>query len=120
MREEMAADPFYSICSLSGVKGHVCGGRITWEHALKFAGKKIQEKWATIPLCERGHAVNSYQDAGTMKKEMNVWVALNRATDVELRQISKVEDYFHTRDVLNAKYGVWKEPLLRQNSGINY
>ncbi len=120
MRSEMAIDPAYSVCSLTGVKGHVCGGEVTWEHAMYFAGKKVQEKWAIIPLCARGHAVNGFQDAGTMNKELNQWVALNRANDEELRQISKSEDYFYTRDRLNEKYGVWKEPLLRQNSGINY
>lgn len=110
MRAEMAADPFYSICSLAHVPGHICGGKVTWEHAIIFAGKKVQEKWAIPPICERGHAVNSFQDAGTMKKEVNVWVALNRANDDELRAVSKVVDYIRERARLNTIYGIWSPP----------
>lgn len=112
-RKEMSEDKFYKTCSLYGQEGHVCGGKITWEHTLTFAGRKIQEIWAIIPLCERGHAVNNYQDAGTMNKEMNIWVALNRATDEDLIAISKSEDYIAKRNYLNSIYGEYshKTPL---------
>lgn len=104
-REEMSQDPFYQTCALYGQHGHECGGKITWEHALKYAGKKLQEIWAIIPICEKAHAVNSFQDAGTMNKEMNVWVALNRATDEQLEAISKAESYLQKRVYLNSIYG---------------
>lgn len=119
MRGEMSVDPSYKICSLSGTPGHECGGSVTWEHAIIYAGKKIQEKWAIIPLCERGHAVNRFQDAGTMNKELNEWVALNRATENDLRSISKAIDYIDRREYLNQKYGIWVPKKIPQ-TGIAY
>lgn len=118
LRKEMAEDPFYKSCSLAGhvfeELQHQCAGSITWEHCLTYGGSKIQEKWAIIPLCEKYHGVNWFQDSGFMVKEINVWVALNRATDAELKAKSKVIPYLRERDRLNAKYGVWK-PIVVLN-----
>jgi hypothetical protein len=102
LREEMANDPYYKICSRSKDGG--CAGKITWEHVFIFAGRQINERWAIIPLCEKHHAVNTYQDRGDLDKEKNEWIALNRATDEELQAISKAVNYKHKRDYLNAKY----------------
>lgn len=110
LRKQLADDPEYRLCSLC--KHGECGGRITWEHAIIYAGKKVQERWAIIPLCEKHHAVNSYQDAGTMNKEMNIWVALNRASDEELTRFSKATNYQAKRDYLNSKYGKFQSPAL--------
>lgn len=100
-------DPRYKRCALCGLHGHVCAGRITWEHAMIYAGKQIQEKWAIVPLCERAHAVNSFQDAGTMKKELNVWLALNQATESDFERFPRAfPSYFEQKIRLNRKYGV--------------
>lgn len=82
-----------------------CDGRITWEHAIIYAGKQVDEVWAIIKLCEYHHAVNTHQDGKGMDKQKNVWIALNRATDDELRQYSKSIDYIKMRERLNAVYG---------------
>lgn len=82
-----------------------CGGRITWEHALIHAGKQINEAWAIVFLCERHHAVNTYQDGGELNKEKNVWLALNQATDEELEKYSKAINYKELRERLNNIYG---------------
>jgi hypothetical protein len=103
----MNVDPYYQICCLKGYHSHVCGGRLTREHALIYAGRQIQEYYAIIPVCAAGQEVDTFQDAGTMNKELNVWIALNRATDDELRGISKVIDYIRERNRLNEKYGVY-------------
>lgn len=116
----MAVDPLYKICAFSTVPGHVCGGRVTWEHALTFSGRKIQIPWAIIPICARAHEVDEFQDAHTMNKEMNVWVALNRATDDELRAVSKSTDYIRERDRLNRIYGVYTPPVPAESEEINY
>lgn len=105
LKEELLADPYYKFCSLFGHHNHICGGRITFEHTLIFAGKQVQAKFAIIPLCARGHEVYEYQDAHTMNKEQNKWVALNRATDDELRSISKVINYIRERERLNNIFG---------------
>lgn len=105
IREAQNKDPQFTDCMLKAYPGHVCGGRLTREHAIIYAGKRLQVPWSIICICAKGHAVDEYQDAGTMKKEMNVWVALNRATEGELRAISKAINYIHYRDRLNAVYG---------------
>jgi len=111
LQKRMNEDPAYEQCMLSGVKGHECGGRAnTREHAIMFQGKRLQELWAIISLCARGHEVDEYQDAHTMDKQMNIWVALNRATDTELRAISKSTDYIRERERLNKIYGPYTPP----------
>lgn len=113
----MSQDPFYRYCVRQGLFGHECAGRITWEHALKHGGRQIQAKWAIIPVCERGHAVNRFQDAGDMNKEVHVWVALNRATDEELEAISGAVAYKDLRSRLCKKYGLYTQAV---HMGIGY
>lgn len=112
LRTEMNEDPEYTRCCLQGY--HECAGRITREHALYYAGKKVQDRFAIIPLCAQGHGVDLFQDAGTVSKEVRVWVALNRATDQELFSISKVVNYLREKDRLNEKYGTYAPPPIPQ------
>lgn len=106
-RSEMALDPYYKVCARKhSLNDHECVGRITWEHAIIYAGKKVQAVWAIVPLCEWAHSVNSCQDGGGLNKEINVWLALNRAPIAELAAMSKAIDYIRLRVVLNAKYGI--------------
>lgn len=122
IKEAILSDPFYQECSLRGIPGHLCDGRITFEHTLIYRGKQVQEKWAIIPLCERGHAVGRFQDAGTLDKERNVWVSLNLATSEQLEAFPKVfPSYVHQRERLNNKFGpyIFRESALSM-SEINY
>lgn len=116
VREDVGSDPEYSRCALQGLLLNLigpCGGRPTREHALIHAGKKIQEKWAIPPICAAHHGVDQYQDAPTeAKKEIRVWVALNRATEDDLRRFSKAVNYIRMRQVLNDKYGEYVAPLI--------
>ncbi len=109
LKADFLADPAYKTCMLYGHHGHTCEGRITFEHTLIFAGKQLQTKYAIIALCAKGHEVDNFQDAGTMVKDMNVWIALNRANDYDLMLISKAIDYKRMRDNLNTKYGPWEQ-----------
>lgn len=102
LRDEMANDPYYQKCARRD-EGN-CGGRITWEHAIIHAGKQLNEKWAILPICEYHHGVGMYQDRGNLNKEKHIWLALCRATDDELRAISKAINYLELRERLNAKY----------------
>ena len=96
----LQAEP--NICALRDYPP--CGGRITWEHAIIYAGRQLNEPWAIIKICECHHAVNTYQDGGNFNKELNILTALNRATEEELLAISKGTDYLALRDRLNKKY----------------
>lgn len=102
MREEMSNDPYYRVCSRLDLN---CDGRITFEHAVIFAGRQLNEKWAILPLCEFHHAVNKHQDGGMLNKEINMWICLNRATEEELSKVSKAVNYKGMRDRLNKVYG---------------
>lgn len=104
-------DTFYKTCARKGIMGHVCAGRLTREHTLIYAGKQIAQAWAIIPLCAKAHAVDRFQDGGDFDKEINVWIALNRATDEELQAVSKAIPYLRERARLNAKYGFYTPPL---------
>lgn len=115
LRKEMEIDPEYKVCMLYGHHGHICGGRITKEHTLIFAGKSYQARWSIISLCARGHAVDQYQDNHECNKELNLWIALNRALPEELQAISKAVDYSAMKTRLNGLYGVWSQNIVYQN-----
>jgi hypothetical protein len=75
-------DPYYHTCARSGSD---CKGRITWEHAIIYAGKQVQEKWAIIPLCEYHHLGKG------LDKQINIFIALSRATPEELKKYPRVD-----------------------------
>lgn len=113
--------PYYQTCALAD--DH-CGGRITIEHAMYHKGRKIEEMWAYVPLCEYHHAVNTYQDGGDLQKEKNQWIALNNATDAILSMYERVTPPFVVqKERLNKKYGIPEQtifnflPLIVYSSG---
>lgn len=111
LREEIGNDPEYSRCALLGLQFGECQGRITREHSLIHAGKKIQERWAIIPCCAAHHGVDFFQDAPTeAPKEVRVWVALNRASDEDIFRYSKAVNYQREKVRLNAKFGPYVPP----------
>lgn len=125
LRKKISAKAFYKRCARAGFHEHVCGGRITYEHALIHAGKQVQAEFAIVPLCARAHGVDQYQDGGDFDKDINIWIALNRATDDELLALSfKAVDYFRLRSYLNDRYGVYNPTVIRDGisnmTGINY
>lgn len=125
MRESMALEPYYHVCARrEALHDHECQRDplnprkdVEWEHALIYAGQKVQKRFAIVPLCwwaHRGPGEN---------KEINVWIALNRASEAELLELSHKggKDYFLTRSYLNRKYGRYEECGEPVNStGINY
>lgn len=90
---------------LRAIEGN-CQGRITKEHAMTYAGRHIQEEWAILDICAFHHGVDQFQDRGDLNKEKHTWIALNRATEDQLRSISKSVDYLSLRKRLNLKYNV--------------
>ena len=51
-RDAMSRDPFYKRCCLASEK---CSGRIQWHHAVTYAGRRIKDRWAILPVCEWHH-----------------------------------------------------------------
>jgi len=103
IRDEIDADPYYKVCARSD-EGD-CQGRITIEHAIIYAGRQLNELWALLPICAYHHEVDQFQDGGGMDKDRHISIALNRATDSQLKAISKAIDYIRERDRLNNIYG---------------
>lgn len=60
------------------LRDHECEGRLTWEHAMLHAGKRVNEVWAIIRICAKAHSVDQFQDCGILNKEINHWIAMNR------------------------------------------
>ena len=87
LRNQLAADPFFARCA-RWREGN-CDGRITWEHAIIYAGRQVNERWAIIPLCAYHHAVDDHQDGGDLDKDLNVLIALSRAEPSELEKYPK-------------------------------
>lgn len=106
VKAQVLSEP--DICLRASEMG--CRGRITLEHAIIHAGRQIDAPWAILKICEFHHAVNQFQDGGNMNKERHVWIALNRATDSELKAISQAVDYLKLKERLNTKYGVYHAP----------
>lgn len=125
LREDLAAEPFYHSCArAAALHDHECqrdplrpNKPVDWEHALIYAGRQVQKRFAIIPICwwaHRGPGLN---------KEINIWIALNRATEDELLELSHKggRDYFRYRAFLNARYGVYNPVENAGTSiGINY
>ena len=84
-----------------------CAGRITWEHALVYAGKQVQEDWALLFICARHHGVDEYQDKGLMNKEKHELIALNQAPP-EAFDVYYKSNWRQRLKYLNTKYGEYK------------
>lgn len=75
------------------------------EHPFIYAGSQVDFKNAIISVCAKGQEVDHYQDAHTMDKNMNRWVALNRMTEEEIESISKSFNWKREKERLNEIYG---------------
>lgn len=98
---DILSDKFYEAC-IRRNDGE-CRGRITLEHALIYAGRQINEKWAILPVCEYHHAVGDFQGSGGLDKRFHEWVAVNRMTDEDEKKYPRV-DWGQLRKNLNKKY----------------
>lgn len=105
LRKTLDADPFYHVCARVGINSHVCGGRVTWDHAIIVAGKQLQEGWAIVPLCEKAHGCGRWVDSDDRNPEISQWIALERASHTRLEALSRAIDYIQLRLYLRAKFG---------------
>ncbi len=123
VRAELESDPRRFSCAFKNFPGHTCEGRITREHAMYYAGKKIQERWAIVFICAKGHGVDQFQDTKDfIPKEARQWVALFQASDEDLDRFPRAFPSFRfQRNRLFEKYGRYTPPEVPLNaSPINY
>lgn len=112
-----AADPFYKHCARADE--FECSGRVTWEHALIYASKQMNEPFAIIPLCAYHHAVDKYQDGGDLNKLKNSWIAISRMTDEDKARYPRF-DWNARLYYLEKVFGSYSPPLFAEEMGINY
>jgi len=84
LRKEMHKDPFYDVCIHERYRGLIGDGPLTWEHAIIYARKQVQEKWAIVP-CRQSFN----NDVSGIDKDFNRYVALCRATEADLAKYPK-------------------------------
>lgn len=85
IREKLAQDPFMTHC-LIAYEGN-CEGRVQWHHNLIYGGKRMNDWWSILPVCEKHHRKESkYKDT------LNL-VMCDRAPFDELLKYSKVINY---------------------------
>ena len=79
MLAELMSHPLANVCwRWYLLKDHECQGRITTEHAITHAGKRVNELWALVRICAWAHEVDQFQDGGGMNKQINRWIAYSR------------------------------------------
>lgn len=81
LREELSNDPYMKLCIRSSDE---CSGRITYEHALLYANKQIQEKFCIIPLCWHHHLGEG------LNKAWNIDFAMKRAVQEDRSKYPKL------------------------------
>lgn len=64
---------------------------VTFEHALTYVGRQIQERFSILPLCEWHHSVNQFQDGGSMNKRININIAMSRATPADKQKYPRLK-----------------------------
>lgn len=110
IRAELAADPFMRRCFRSA-EG-TCLGRIgnpEWEHAHKYAGRRVNERWAIIPCCTFHHR------GGGLDKNLNRYATLLRMTEEELDEAKRKyprENWDQLKKWLTAKYPSFALPSV--------
>ena len=77
LKKQLSEDEYYKTCVR---KNEECKGRITWEHAILYAGKQVQERFAIIPLCYYHHLGDG------LKKAENIKIAMQRATEEDKKK----------------------------------
>lgn len=96
----MENDRYYTICCYQVHANDLCEGRIEWHHNLIIAGKQSNAIWSILPVCHKHHMKSGDRN---VKERLN-WIMLNRASDLQLSEVSKAIDYIALRERLNNKF----------------
>jgi len=92
LRKELEDDPFMEQCIYEG-----CTNVPEFEHAMIFANRQVNKKWAIVPCCYYHHRGDG------LDKDFNKYCALIRATDEDLAEFPK-SDFPQQKIYLTSKY----------------
>jgi hypothetical protein len=104
MREQMSSDPYYKKCCITGATNE----KIDFHHNLTFKGQRVNQIFCILPLAKSVHDKISYY------KELCNWVMWNRASEQEIKEYSKAENYQLTKERLNKRYGNYTEGRAKE------
>jgi len=113
LRAELAVDPEYKLCMVTGEPARR-GDPIQWHHAMIFAGRQVQKRFAIVAIKKSIHE----EVHNPVIKEFIDWIVLNRMTESELDYYSKAVDLRYRKEQLNIAYGVYTPRVAA--TGINY
>ena len=76
LRKQLSEDPEYKVCIIKDqIQYGQCHGKITFQHALMYAGRQIQERFAILPMCVRHHLGDLHN------QRRDEIIAMRRATE---------------------------------------
>lgn len=103
LKKYILTDPYYKKCCLEDEECQYESGhrQIEWHHAIIYAGKQLQKKWAIVPVCSGFH--HKYADRSDIKERI-VRVCVMRATKEELKEVSKAIDYVKLKEKYENSY----------------
>lgn len=83
LRQELADDPYYKVCCITGVSNE----KIEWHHNFIFAGRQVQEKECILPVTQGVHE----QARNVEMREKLDLVMLRRMSEEQLDRFSKAK-----------------------------
>lgn len=79
----------------------LCGHReVQFHHNVIYKNNQSDEPFTILPVCKTCHDRANEKEV----RDKLDWVMCRRATDEELKSISKVTDWIKRRDFLNQKF----------------
>lgn len=82
--KQILNDPWYKTCCYPN-----CMRPAELEHALYYAGKKIQDKFAIIPVCANHHRLDN--NGKPVDKRYHEYIAIKRMTGADRAKYSRVD-----------------------------
>jgi hypothetical protein len=95
--QALLEDDFMKQCCLCGNKP------VQFHHNLIYARSQVDDAWTILPLCHKCHPIEKRKDI----REKLDWMMLNRGSEAQLKQYSKVNNLITKRDELNKKFGTF-------------
>lgn len=94
LRQEMADDPYYSRCCITGhyngeMRDDGTQHKVEWHHNLIFAGKQVQEKECILPII---HEIHKKADIAQVRAVLDL-IMLDRWGDEQFDRFSKAKDW---------------------------
>lgn len=82
LRQALADDPYMHQCCIGDTN---CAGKIDFHHNLIYAGRRVNEPFAILPVCSFHHAK---ADTREVREKLN-WAMVNRMSEADIAKYSR-------------------------------